>query len=85
MRTKNPSHVDLVLSNLVHGGKDRLQVVSDFDRTISLHSYNGQPCPTSNGKFKNSIKKRQIIIILPRFLAVLEMSRFVQPEIREKV
>ena len=64
VRIKNPNYVELVLSNLIHSGKNRLQVVSDFDRTISLHSYNGQPCPTSN--------------------AVLEMSRFVNPEIREK-
>ncbi|CAF0845761.1 unnamed protein product [Brachionus calyciflorus] len=64
VRIKNPDNVELVLQNLINSGKERLQVVSDFDRTISLCSYNGQTCLTSN--------------------AVIEMSRFVSPEIRKK-
>lgn len=40
----------MMLQNFVNSGKERLQVVSDFDRTISLCSFNGQPCLTSNGK-----------------------------------
>lgn len=54
VRIKNPSHVEKVFSNIINSGKDRLQVVSDFDRTISLHHYNGKPCPTSNAVLEMS-------------------------------
>jgi len=54
VRIKDPERVELILTNLKQSGKDTLQVVSDFDRTISLCSYNGQSCPTSFGIIENS-------------------------------
>ena len=50
VRIKNPNHVELILSNIIQSGKQRIQVISDFDRTISLHHFEGQPCLTSNCK-----------------------------------
>ena len=50
VRIKNPMHVESVLSNFIHSGKQSLQVVSDFDRTISMCSADGIECMTSNGK-----------------------------------
>lgn len=52
VRMKNPNYVEKVLNNIIQAGKERLQVISDFDRTISLHVYEGKPCLTSNCKFK---------------------------------
>lgn len=52
VRIKNLNHVEKVISNLIRGGKLRLQVISDFDRTISLHSFEGKPCLTSNCKIR---------------------------------
>ena len=51
VKIKNPKYVEQILSNLIQSGKQRLQVISDFDRTISLHSYDGNPCLTSNCNF----------------------------------
>jgi hypothetical protein len=61
VKIKDPNHVNLILSNLIQSGCKRLQVVSDFDRTISLCTYDGQHCPTSNCKklyyfFKFTVK-----------------------------
>jgi HAD superfamily hydrolase (TIGR01544 family) len=49
VRIKDRERVNLILGNLRQSGKRSLQVVSDFDRTISLVSFNGEPCPTSFG------------------------------------
>lgn len=54
VRIKNINQVELILSNLIHGGKQRLQIVSDFDRTISLCQYDGKVCNTSNSVFETS-------------------------------
>ena len=54
MRIKNPIYVEQILSNLINAGKQRLQVISDFDRTISLVSFEGKDCPTSNGVLESS-------------------------------
>lgn len=54
VRIKNLNHVELILSNLIHGGKKRLQVVSDFDRTISMCEFEGKTCLTSNSVFEKS-------------------------------
>lgn len=51
---KNPNYVEQILSNLINAGKQRLQVISDFDRTISLVSFEGKECPTSNGVLESS-------------------------------
>ena len=44
VKIKNPNHVEYLLSNMINMGKEKLQVVSDFDRTITPVI-----CPTSNG------------------------------------
>jgi len=51
VRIKNLNHVEKVISNIIRGGRQKLQVISDFDRTISLHAFEGKPCLTSNCKF----------------------------------
>jgi 5'-nucleotidase len=51
---KDPERVELILRNLKESGGRSLQVVSDFDRTISLVSFNGEPCPTSFGVLESS-------------------------------
>lgn len=54
VKIKNLNQVELILSNLIHGGKHRLQVVSDFDRTLTMVEYKGKPCLTSNSLFEKS-------------------------------
>jgi hypothetical protein len=55
VKMKNPDYVELILSNLIHGGPQRLQVISDFDRTLSTCTYNGKVSLTSNGNFQLTI------------------------------
>jgi 5'-nucleotidase len=54
VRIKNPTKVEQLLSNIINAGKQRLQVISDFDRTISLVSFEGKSCPTSIGVLESS-------------------------------
>lgn len=54
VRIKNLNHVELILSNLIHGGKQRLQVISDFDKTITMCEYQKKACLTSNSMFEKS-------------------------------
>ncbi|VVC26122.1 Hypothetical protein CINCED_3A017819 [Cinara cedri] len=42
------------IRQLVSGGPDKLQVISDFDRTISRSEYNNQPVLSSFGVFEMS-------------------------------
>jgi hypothetical protein len=65
VRIKNIANIELILSNIIKDGKEQLQVICDFDRTISKYEHNGQKFSTS--------------------CAVLENSRFVTPDIRQKV
>ncbi|XP_060530323.1 7-methylguanosine phosphate-specific 5'-nucleotidase [Cylas formicarius] len=61
VRMKNPNHVNEILNNLIIGGIQRLQVVSDFDRTITKQHENGIPhlssfaifgrCPSGTEQF----------------------------------
>lgn len=43
-----------IVGALRRGGKDRLQVISDFDRTLSRFAYNGKQCPSSHNILDNS-------------------------------
>ncbi|XP_054565751.1 7-methylguanosine phosphate-specific 5'-nucleotidase isoform X3 [Eptesicus fuscus] len=44
---RQPGRVQEIVGALRRGGRDRLQVISDFDRTLSRFAYNGKPCPSS--------------------------------------
>lgn len=51
---RQPGRVQEIVSALRRGGGDRLQVISDFDMTLSRFAYNGQRCPSSNNILDNS-------------------------------
>ncbi|XP_067397416.1 7-methylguanosine phosphate-specific 5'-nucleotidase isoform X1 [Emydura macquarii macquarii] len=51
---KNPEHVKDVISALRKEGTDKLQVISDFDMTLSRFGFNGRRCPTSHNILDNS-------------------------------
>lgn len=42
------------LNQLINGGKDKLLVLADFDRTISKYKENGQYLPTSHGVLEDT-------------------------------
>ncbi|XP_047403649.1 7-methylguanosine phosphate-specific 5'-nucleotidase isoform X1 [Sciurus carolinensis] len=51
---RQPGRVLEILGALRSGGGDRLQVISDFDMTLSRFAYNGKRCPSSYNILDNS-------------------------------
>ena len=51
---RNPQHVHKVLTKFTHDGPACLQVISDFDRTLTKHSSNGKLCPSSHAVLEDS-------------------------------
>uniref|UniRef100_A0A803TEY4 5'-nucleotidase n=1 Tax=Anolis carolinensis TaxID=28377 RepID=A0A803TEY4_ANOCA len=54
VRMKNPEQVKNIISLLRKGGAERLQVISDFDMTLTRFGFNGKRCPTSHNIIDNS-------------------------------
>ncbi|XP_042330689.1 7-methylguanosine phosphate-specific 5'-nucleotidase [Sceloporus undulatus] len=54
VRMKNPEKVKNIISLLRKGGAGRLQVISDFDMTLTRFGFNGKRCPTSHNIIDNS-------------------------------
>ncbi|XP_020824652.1 cytosolic 5'-nucleotidase 3A isoform X2 [Phascolarctos cinereus] len=50
---KNPAKVEEILCGLIKGGAAKLQIITDFDMTLSRFSYNGKRCPTSHNIIDN--------------------------------
>lgn len=48
---RNKDHVEQLINDLVDGGKEKLQVISDFDQTLTKQQVDGQRCLTSFGIF----------------------------------
>nr|XP_045014622.1 7-methylguanosine phosphate-specific 5'-nucleotidase isoform X1 [Jaculus jaculus] len=54
VRMRQPGRVREIVGALRRGGADRLQVISDFDMTLSRFAYNGQRCPSSHNILDHS-------------------------------
>ncbi|XP_063072783.1 7-methylguanosine phosphate-specific 5'-nucleotidase-like [Engraulis encrasicolus] len=51
---RDATHVHQLIHTLQSGGANTLQVVSDFDMTLSKFSHNGQRCPTTHNLLHSS-------------------------------
>ncbi|KAG8175882.1 hypothetical protein JTE90_025950 [Oedothorax gibbosus] len=51
---KNRDKVEEIVSQLIKGGASKLQVIADFDLTLSRAHKNGEPCNTTYGILKSS-------------------------------
>ncbi|GFQ85733.1 7-methylguanosine phosphate-specific 5'-nucleotidase [Trichonephila clavata] len=56
---KNRDHVEEIVSQLIRGSASKLQVISDFDQTLSRVHMNGEKCTTTYGIFEHSSKISQ--------------------------
>ncbi|XP_071447519.1 7-methylguanosine phosphate-specific 5'-nucleotidase [Hetaerina americana] len=54
VRMKNSEKVKSIINKLIVGGKDMLQVISDFDYTLTKQHENGKRCLSSFGIFEVS-------------------------------
>lgn len=53
VRIKNPKRVEEILCGLIKGGAVKLQIITDFDMTLSRFSYEGKRCPTCHNVIDN--------------------------------
>lgn len=60
VRMKDPSAVEDKVCQLMKGGHQHLQVIADFDMTLSRSHYQGKPCSSCHGAIDGSHR-------LPRF------------------
>ncbi|XP_037332909.1 cytosolic 5'-nucleotidase 3-like [Pungitius pungitius] len=51
---KNPQRVQEILESMVKAGSNTVQVISDFDMTLTRFAYNGKRCPTCHNILDNS-------------------------------
>ncbi|XP_065486401.1 cytosolic 5'-nucleotidase 3A isoform X5 [Caloenas nicobarica] len=51
---KDPERVEEIICGLIKGGAAKLQIITDFDMTLSRFSYNGKRCPTCHNIIDNS-------------------------------
>ncbi|XP_047427416.1 cytosolic 5'-nucleotidase 3-like [Mugil cephalus] len=51
---KDPKRVQEILQSMMKAGSNTLQVISDFDRTLTRFAHNGKRCPTCHDILDNS-------------------------------
>lgn len=51
---KDPKRVQEILQSMVKAGSNTVQVISDFDMTLTRFAYNGKRCPTCHNILDNS-------------------------------
>ncbi|XP_059686136.1 7-methylguanosine phosphate-specific 5'-nucleotidase [Gavia stellata] len=54
VRIQQPERVRGIIRSIKERGRNKLQVISDFDMTLSRFGYNGRRCPTSHNILDNS-------------------------------
>lgn len=51
---RDPQRVQEILDSMVRAGSNTVQVISDFDMTLTRFAYNGKRCPTCHNILENS-------------------------------
>lgn len=51
---RDPERVEQILTSMRNAGSSTLQVISDFDMTLTRFAYNGKRCPTCHNILDNS-------------------------------
>ncbi|XP_077051676.1 cytosolic 5'-nucleotidase 3-like isoform X3 [Siphateles boraxobius] len=51
---RDPNRVEQILTSMRNAGSSTLQVISDFDMTLTRFAYNGKRCPTCHNILENS-------------------------------
>ncbi|XP_051879691.1 cytosolic 5'-nucleotidase 3 isoform X3 [Pristis pectinata] len=53
VRIKNPGRVEEIICGLIKGGASKLQIITDFDMTLSKFLHNGKRCSTCHNVIDN--------------------------------
>ncbi|KAG8442737.1 hypothetical protein GDO86_011513 [Hymenochirus boettgeri] len=72
---KDPARVEQIISGLIKGGASKLQVITDFDMTLSKFSHNGKRCPTchniiDNCKLITDESRRKLFQLKEKYYAI---------------
>ncbi|XP_053323611.1 cytosolic 5'-nucleotidase 3A isoform X2 [Spea bombifrons] len=72
---KDPAKVEEIICGLIKGGASKLQVITDFDMTLSRFSYNGKRCPTchniiDNCKFVSDECRKKLYQLKEKYYAI---------------
>eukprot|EP00063_Salmo_salar_P059482 XP_014034317.1 PREDICTED: 7-methylguanosine phosphate-specific 5'-nucleotidase-like [Salmo salar] len=51
---RDPPRVEEIIKTMQKAGTSTIQVISDFDMTLTRFAYNGKRCPTSHNILDNS-------------------------------
>uniref|UniRef100_A0A8B9HPV9 5'-nucleotidase n=1 Tax=Astyanax mexicanus TaxID=7994 RepID=A0A8B9HPV9_ASTMX len=47
---RDPERVEQIICGMIQGGANKLQIITDFDMTLSKFAINGKRCPTCHSK-----------------------------------
>ncbi|XP_023606809.1 cytosolic 5'-nucleotidase 3A isoform X1 [Myotis lucifugus] len=75
VRIKNPTRVEEIICGLIKGGAVKLQIITDFDMTLSRFSYKGKRCPTchnviDNCKLVSDECRKKLLELKEKFYAI---------------
>ncbi|KAF6301945.1 5'-nucleotidase, cytosolic IIIA [Rhinolophus ferrumequinum] len=75
VRIKNPARVEEIICGLIKGGALKLQIITDFDMTLSRFSYKGKRCPTchnviDNCKLVSDECRRKLLQLKEKYYAI---------------
>ncbi|XP_042550898.1 cytosolic 5'-nucleotidase 3A isoform X2 [Dipodomys spectabilis] len=75
VRIKNPTRVEEIICGLIKGGAAKLQIITDFDMTLSRFSYEGKRCPTchnviDNCKFVTDECRKKLLELKEKYYAI---------------
>ncbi|XP_036944720.1 cytosolic 5'-nucleotidase 3-like [Acanthopagrus latus] len=84
---RDPERVQDILQSMVKAGSNTVQVISDFDMTLTRFAYNGKRCPTchnilDNSKLIDSDCKEQLKELLNTYYPIeIDSSRSVEEKL----
>uniref|UniRef100_A0A8C2BYR9 5'-nucleotidase n=1 Tax=Cyprinus carpio TaxID=7962 RepID=A0A8C2BYR9_CYPCA len=56
---RDPERVEQIICSLIKGGASKLQIITDFDMTLSKFAVNGKRCPTCHSEYKTLLQLKE--------------------------
>ncbi|KAK1895565.1 Cytosolic 5'-nucleotidase 3 [Dissostichus eleginoides] len=53
---RDPERVEQIICGLIKGGASKLQIITDFDMTLSKFAVNGKRCPSCHSKYSENTR-----------------------------
>uniref|UniRef100_A0A3Q1GYC4 5'-nucleotidase n=1 Tax=Acanthochromis polyacanthus TaxID=80966 RepID=A0A3Q1GYC4_9TELE len=87
---RDPQRVQEILQSMQKAGSNTLQVISDFDMTLTRFAYNGKRCPTCHSKYELDVVGfsyifHVYIILCSSFADILDNSKLISNDCKEQL